>query len=230
MNFIIDRTLPDKMRKTLKIYGYIYESATVGTEDKVISTHPDLQIHFVTDNLAFCAPETLTHYQKILPNNIILKAGTSCVGSTYPSNCAYNVARVGNIVICNTKCTDKTILDFYGKNGNTIINVNQGYSKCNICPISDSSFITEDKGIFNATKDIKEIRTYLITAGTVHLDGFEYGFIGGATGIYNKKLFACGKVADCIKEDMYNIIKNENIEYIELSDDKLRDFGSIIVF
>lgn len=230
MSFIIDRTMPEKMRNTLKEYSDVYESAQVDTEDKVISTHPDLQIHFVTKNMAFCAPEVINYYREILPQNITLKAGISCVGHTYPSNCAYNVARVGNTVICNTKCTDKMILDFYKKNGNKIINVNQGYSKCNICPLSDSSFITEDKGIYNSAKNANEIRPYLISAGTVCLDGFEYGFIGGATGMFDKKLFLCGKLEDCIEEDVHKIIKNEGIEYIELSDDKLRDFGSIIVF
>ena len=230
MNFIIDRTMPEKMRNILKEYGSIFESTCVDTKDKAISTHPDLQIHFVTSNIAICAPEVSEYYRGILPDTITIKRGKSFIGRTYPSNCAYNVARVGNTVICNMRYTDEIILDYYKDAGYEIINVNQGYTKCNICPLSDSIFITEDKGIYNTTRHHGEITPYLITEGSVQLEGFEYGFIGGASGMCENKLFLCGRVTECIHETILNITEGTNIEIIELSDDRARDFGSIISF
>ncbi len=231
MNFIIDRTMPKQMQKKLSEFGSLYLSTIVGTEDKSISTHPDLQIHFVTDNMAFCSPDTIEHYTKILPKNIKLKAGCSNVGGTYPSSCAYNIARIGNIIICNTECADKAIMDFYKETDKEIINVKQGYSKCNICPISDTSFITEDRGIHNSIQKDKHLTSHLIEVGSVSLDGFKYGFIGGATGVFDNKILFCGKIPDGeTGSKIHDIIYKENMEYVELSDDKLQDFGSIISF
>lgn len=231
MNFIVDRTMPEKMQSTLKKYGTVYKSAKIDIEDEAVSTHPDMQIHFVAQDVAFCAPEVFEFYRDTLPENILLYSGDSVIGRTYPSNCAYNVGRIGNFVICNEKYADKNILEYYIRNNKKIINVKQGYTKCNICPISENSFITEDKGIYNAAKTIDDITPHLINVSDVYLSGFEYGFFGGASGYAENKIFLCGKLPDGDKGDqILNIIKKEEIEYVELSDDKLQDFGSILVF
>ena len=63
--------------------------------------------------------------------------------------------------------------------GKRIINVNQGYTKCSVCAVSDKAFITDDKSIYQALKsadyDVLEVEK-----GSVALDGYDYGFIGGA--------------------------------------------------
>ncbi len=226
MNFIVDRSMPDGMINELLKLGGVYKSAYIDLADKSVSSHPDLQIHFIDDEVAVCAPEVFEYYRNILPENISIKQGSSAIGRTYPFNCAYNIARVGEFVICNTKYADKYIMDYYNKNGFRIIHINQGYAKCNICPISENMILTEDAGIFKIIDSIKELNVFLIEKGKVRLDGFDYGFIGGASGQFEKKILFCG----CIEEDIAQTLAEHNIEYIELSNDKLYDYGSILSF
>ena len=56
--------------------------------------------------------------------------GQNNIDSKYPYDVWYNATTLKDYVICNKAYTDKTILDSHNKE---IINVKQGYSKCNIC-------------------------------------------------------------------------------------------------
>lgn len=231
MNFIIDRTMPDIMVKNLEKIGNVYKSAVINADDGGVASHPDLQIHFLTQTLAVCGRSVFDYYRSILPHNIELYEGKADIGGTYPQICAYNIARVGEFVICNLKYAEKSIINFYEEQGKKIINVKQGYTKCNICPISDNTFITEDAGIHNAVQNVDGINSVLLKSGSVGLKGFDYGFIGGATGFAENKVVFCGSLSENpYKEEILSAIDKYGAEYFELSDDKLYDYGSIISF
>lgn len=231
MNFIIDRTMPDVMVNNLEKIGNVYKSAVINAVDEGIASHPDLQIHFLTQTMAICGKSVFDYYRSILPHNIELYAGKTDIGDTYPQICAYNIARVGEFVICNLKYAEKSIIDFYKRQGKKIINVKQGYTKCNICPISDNTFITEDMGIHNAVQNICGINSVILNTGSVALKGFDYGFIGGATGFVENKVLFCGSLSENpYKEEILLSINKCGAEYFELSNDKLYDYGSIISF
>lgn len=224
--------MPKEMTEKLKTLGNVFLSAPA-FENKIntyIANHPDIQIHFVNKKTAFAAASVYDYYKKILPSYVTVLKGLSDIGDTYPDDCAYNIARINKTIICNTKYADKLILDYYQKNDYNIINVKQGYSKCNICPISKTSFITEDTGIVNTVKkNTKDVKPYLISPGGVKLDGYNCGFIGGASGITldNTVLF-CGNPQ---KNDLlFKILVKENVKFISLSDAELYDFGTIICF
>lgn len=231
-NFIVDRRMPKKMIKELKTFGNVFLSAPA-YENKIntnIANHPDIQIHFVNENTAFAAASVYEYYKKILPSYVTVLKGLSDIGDTYPKDCAYNIARINKTIICNIKYADKLIFDYYLKNDYNIINVKQGYSKCNICPISKTAFITEDTGIVNiVTKNTLDIKPYLISPGGVKLDGYNCGFIGGASGITldNTVLF-CGNPKN--NNQLFKILVKENVKFISLSDADLYDFGTIICF
>lgn len=233
MNFIVDCRMPRQMVSKLRRYGIVYKSAKLRTADESISAHPDIQIHFITDNTAVCAPEVYEHYINILPPHINLKCGSCEIARTYPSSCAYNIARVGKYIICNTRCAEKTILKHYADNNYEIVHVNQGYAKCNICVVSSNLIVTEDKGIFNTVSKNCDIAAVLIEPGNIRLDGYDYGFIGGASGLAkdDNMLFFCGNIsAHKQRKTICDALKSENVKYTELSDCPLYDFGSIITF
>lgn len=231
MNFIVDKSMPQDMIEKLETFGKVYKSIQISTNDESVSTHPDMQIHFITEDTAVCPPSTTEYYRDILPSYIKILSGVSEASGTYPEISAYNIARVGKFVICNTKFAEKSIIDFYKENEYTIVHTNQGYAKCNICPLSDNTFITEDKGIFNATKATQGIYPILINPGFISLKGFEYGFIGGATGSFKNNVFFCGSLKNNgNSKEIIDALSNCNCRYIELSDNPLCDLGSIIVF
>ena len=231
MNFIADRAMSEKIFNRLKFFGTVYKSYKLDIKDMSVSTHPDMQIHFLNEDTAVCSPETYEYYCSILPSHINLICGKSRLGDTYPNNCAYNIARVGMFIICNTRYADNEILDFYKKNSYVVIDVKQGYAKCNICEISDKTFITEDKGIYNSVINKSGITPILIDAGDVRLRGFDYGFIGGASGRFKDNVFFCGSpkyLRDF--EKVTDALDKEGITYTELDDSQLVDCGGIIAF
>jgi len=149
-----------------------------------ISTHPDIFI-FQVDKKNLIVSENIskTLFDKLLEYNInTIKAGSFPTGK-YPSSAILNAAKVGNYLIHNTEYTDTVILTFSQQQNFSIINVNQGYSRCSIVPISSNALITPDKGIAN--KSIaRGIKVLLIRPEHVILNGQKYGFIGGASGTF----------------------------------------------
>lgn len=226
MKFIVNKTTSNKIRNTLSNIGEIYDGTVADIKDKSVSTHPDIQIHFVDNKTAFCAPELYDYYKRVLPGNVKLYKGGKPLGFTYPDDCAYNIARIGNNIICNPEISDFKVLDYYKNIGYNIIAVRQGYAKCNICQLSDDLILTEDKGILHSVTKCGRINAVYMPVGSVSLSGFNYGFIGGASGFTNDTLLLCGKAT----KELADILKKNNIKYTELSDEPLYDYGSIIPF
>lgn len=226
MNYILDCTAPNEVKDNLKNFGRVYPSARLSLKYLSVSTHPDMQIHFINDNLAVCEPTLYEHYRDFLPDSIDIRRGCAAVGRTYPDDCAYNIAVVGKNVICNTEFAEKTILDFYKSNNYKIVHINQGYAKCNICPLDEGRFITEDAGIYKSTVSIAGLHPILLPVGGVSLKGFNYGFIGGATGIFEDKILVTGRV----ENTLCDIFNKQNIKYHTLSNGLPIDLGSLISF
>lgn len=226
MNFIVSEIMPESMRSILSDYGTVFSAAKLSLKDEEVAYHPDMQIHFVEDDFAVCTVELFDYYKGVLPDYIRLERGSSPLGVTYPQNCAYNVARVGDCVICNPATADAKIIEYYRSKGVNIVKVKQGYSKCNICQTGENSFLTEDVGIYKSAVEQCNLKVDYIPCGDVSLSGFEYGFIGGASGFFNGKTCFCGKVPPTLSK----LLKSEGFDYMEISSDKLYDYGSILTF
>ena len=227
---IVNCKTPFKMRETLlKIGCEIILSNEIDGNNSLIKFHPDIQLHVLDKKNIVCAPSCYEYYKSILPNEINIIKGKMEVDVTYPYDCAYNVARVGEYVICNTNTTDKTILDYY-KNQKHIIHVNQGYAKCNICIIDENTILTEDIGIHNTIVHSKlQLNSYLIPKGSILLKHFPYGFIGGASGKIENNLFWYGNISTHPSYNtIYDIVNKRGVKMISLSSDPVEDFGSII--
>jgi hypothetical protein len=190
-----------------------------------------MQIHFVEKNTAVVAPSAYKHYKSTLPKSLTLIKGDCDPGSTYPRDCAYNVAKMGKKIIGNLSYTDNKIKEIYSQKGYEFIDVKQGYTKCNMCIIDNSSAITEDEGLFKQLAH-KNIDILKIDSGFVELKGFSNGFIGGATGFINTKTLAfCGSL-DTHPNNLKikNFINSKSVDIICLSSTILKDFGSILYF
>lgn len=138
----------------------------------------------------------------------------------YPDDIKFNAAKVGNSVICLEKYISPEIIsDAYD-----IINVKQGYAKCSVCVVNDNAFITDDAGIYEKCKERFDV--LLIEKGDILLEGKNYGFIGGASGILNGRIYFFGSLdfhrdGDKIKA----FLEKHNAAYECLFDGKLVDIG-----
>ncbi len=232
MAVIVDKNADTELFNALDMHKIkYYKSYDLDFIYKPVNTHPDMQIHFITNNCAVVVPSAYNYYRNVLPEHIILYKGEKDPDSTYPGDCAYNVAKVGKKVIGNLAYTDSVIKKIYTELGFKFINVKQGYTKCNLCVVDDNSVITEDEGLFRKLVD-EGLDVLKIPSGEVKLKYFDNGFIGGASGfIEQNKLAFCGDLSKCsCYNDIKKFISDKKVDIICLLQTKPEDFGSILFF
>ena len=149
----------DELRK----YGYdIIPTKKIDIFHKPEQHHADMQILKIRDRiftLGDCADK---------------------IGKTYPENVRLNCLFLNNTLYGKLSATDKTVLDFCEENGIKTVDVSQGYTRCSTLIIAEKAAITADKSIEKALRK-NEIDVLLISQGNIRLEGFDYGFIGGAS-------------------------------------------------
>ena len=192
-----------------------------------VKSHPDMQVYHTGGNRILCEENAKNSVAKLFPLKNICSGNR--IGGSYPEDVAYNAARVGNFLICNIAFIAKEIIEEAKKDGLEIINVRQGYAKCNICIISENAIITSDKGIVAALGNFP-IDVLFVDDSAVKLKNFCHGFIGGATGkISEDKLAVNGNIKlhkSC--DEIINFAKKHLVEIISLNNGYLEDIGSIL--
>ncbi len=197
-----------------------------------MSTHPDMMI-FMGFGHIVCHKDYYNKYTALI-DSIVAKASLLLVVSdeeidrTYPRDAKFNACVVGNSVICNTKHISRHILDIAKENNANIIHVNQGYTKCSTLVVGDNEIITSDRGIYMSAQNAG-VNSLLISAGNVMLKPYEYGFIGGASGMYDNKIYFCGNLENHPdKEKICEFITLCGKECVFLPFPELTDIGSIL--
>ncbi len=192
-----------------------------------VSFHADILCHHLggDDIVVYPYSYSLNDSLKQLGMNVI--QSTTRLSQKYPYDISLNAARVGQHLICNEKYTDKAILS--GTTYETIMDVKQGYSKCSTLIVDERSIVTADHTIATACKQAG-FDVLTIMDGGIRLDGYAYGFIGGAgVKLSKSQMYFTGKLtshSDGAK--IREFIEERNIEIIEGSVDCLMDIGSMI--
>ena len=134
---IVDCRANDRTIHSLESIGLqIIPTIKIDSLYDAISTHADIQIHYLGNNRFICVPEAFEHYKKQLPCGVELICGSKTLSGKYPHDIAYNAAALKDYVICNSMYTATEILSEYKYMSKEILNVRQGYSKCNICVVN----------------------------------------------------------------------------------------------
>ncbi len=147
------------------------------------------------------------------------------IGKKYPNNIIYNAACTGKFFIHNTRHTDPLLLQHV--ESLEIINVSQGYTKCNTLIVDENSIITSDVGIYNSCYG--QLDVLLISQGHIKLQGFNHGFIGGASGRIGDSIIFNGDITQ--HPDYKKIaafIENRDLKIKYFTEYPLEDIGSII--
>ncbi len=165
--------------------------------------HPDMQLLAIRDNL-FMLNECTGLKEKLnsLGKKIIRcdKTAEKC----YPENILLNCLYLNNTLYGKINKIDKTVIDYCIKNQIRTVNVNQGYTRCSTLVINQKAVITADKSIEKALKK-DGVEVLLVFPGNIILDGFDYGFIGGAGAQIDDTTIFFGNIE---KHSEYHKIKN----------------------
>lgn len=107
-------------------------------------------------------------------------------GNKYPEDAGLCICHTGKYTLYNPKTANRIARNRL--NGIPIA-VTQGYTKCSVCVVSDDAIITSDR-IIAMRADKAGMRVLHIQHGFIELEGFDYGFIGGATFKLNDETIA----------------------------------------
>ena len=145
----------------------------------------------------------------------------------YPHDCMMNALVIKDKIFAKSDTLSEKIKEFAGECGYKIRHTNQGYPACTVLAFGNSA-ITADKGMANVLRK-EGIEVTLIRAGYILLDGCDYGFIGGASGVVDDKVYFFGNILEHPDGELIcNTIKHAGFAPISLSDEPLRDLGGMI--
>jgi len=224
---VIDPRLPEICVKKLNHAGFkTIEAPLSDLLETPISGHPDMQMFLHNKNL-FVHPEIDLSFLKKIENYVNIIHCSSRLAKSYPGDIAYNIACAGKIALHRKDSTDLTIQNYFLKNEIEIINTKQGYSKCSTLIVDDASIITADKSTYMAA-DSAGIDSLLITQGYINLPGYNYGFIGGASGRYLDTIYLTGTIDHHPDfKIIVQFIESRKLQLNILSDQRIFDSGSI---
>ena len=144
-------------------------------------------------------------------------------GKRYPQDAGLNICIVGDKLICNP---DTAAVK---PEGFKMIPVRQGYTKCSVCVVDENSIITQDIKISERATEAG-MNVLYISKPFVRLEGFECGFIGGASFKLSKeKLAFTGVIKESsIRNTIEIFLRGRNIETVYLTEEEIFDIGSAI--
>ena len=187
---------------------FIEEISALADIDEPISCHPDIYM---------CAL-----------GKTLFKGDPAKLSYDYPGHAIYNGCSTGKYFIHNSKITDQALKDAAAESGLIPVHVAQGYSKCNCVVVDEDSIITSDAGIEKACT-AAGLNVLMVSRGQVVLEGYPYGFLGGASGKVENTIIFNGNLA---AHSDYNAIKtfieSRGLEVVYFDSYPLTDIGSII--
>jgi len=224
---LVGSCITEKCMSRLRSFGYdVCLLPPFKRFEKTVACHADMLMFFDGKNI-------ITHSEYYECNKNVfdgLKAevllSTEAVSDKYPYDILFNAVKVDGVLFSKTEYTSKIIKNTSAE----FVNVNQGYTACSTCRVNEKAFITSDKGLYKAYTSYG-IDTLLIRSGSIALEGYGYGFIGGASLVFDDAVAFFGKAEEHPDFDKINdFIVKHGKKAISLSDEKLYDAGGAFVF
>ena len=231
---ILDERTPKKAIAALKARGFLpFLLPPFERLDAPVASHPDMLMFF--GDRIFCNREYFEAAKDVISAisealGLPAEAGGEKISKDYPNDIAYNALSVGSFVFAKLDCLAPNISDYAKRAGLTAVDVKQGYAKCSACRVGERAIITADASIKKAAL-AHGIDVLLIKSEGVSLDGYDCGFIGGASGDDGENVYFCGNIdlhpdAEKIKA----FCKAHGKTPVSLTDEPLYDVGTMFFF
>ncbi len=147
----------------------------------------------------------------------------------YPENIGFNAVCLDRYFIHNLRYTNPRVLKIAEEKGLAAVNVRQGYTKCSCVIVDGRSIITADPGIAAALNEVKDVEVLKVSPGHVELSGYDYGFLGGASGLADGVLWFTGDLSRHPDFDkIADFITGRGVNFKWFPEIPLTDVGSII--
>lgn len=239
LNLIVDYKTSEKEVNRLMSFGLnLIPTDRVPSLYEAVDGHPDLQ--FFRINGKIIAQKDISEHQKELLHKLgaTVTLGNSSLSLPYPSNIPYNALLAPDLLMHRLDATDQVILEEVQELKKTreimLINVRQGYSRCSCAYVGKNAYITEDPVMAEKLLSLGK-QVFYQKHSNVHLEGFDFGFIGGAVSLISIEgedlvlvsgsldFYAYGK-------ELKIFFSQKNIRYECICGGKLMDRGTMISF
>lgn len=200
--------------------------------DERLSSHCDLSLFYPGGDIIFCADyiSGSSFSDKLSQIGLNIEYIDEKQGELYPKDALLNICTVGGRYIFNPKVSSAKAVTFLNGQGREPVPVRQGYARCSSCVVSDNAIITADSGIARACMN-KGMDVLKINPGYIVLEGFEYGFIGGASfKISDDILCFTGQLeSHPDKADILSFVDSHSVKPVFLTDYPIFDIGGVIL-
>ena len=234
MKFIIvDKRISEKCERSLLKEGFtLLKLPPDPNLGEAVGSHPDTVLFYSDGELIttadYCdaAAYFFSDLREFCPE-VRITFTSDRRSAKYPEDCAMNALLIGRRLFCKESSISEAVINLAKARDYEICRVNQGYPACTVLAFGNRA-ITADRGMAKALGD-KGIEVTLINNGHISLPPHEYGFIGGASGVFGKKVYFLGDLMSHPDgERIREAILSEGYTPISLSDESLRDLGGII--
>lgn len=199
---------------------------------KAVDGHPDLQFASIDQMLITLKDISSDKWTEISGYSEKLVKGASAAALPYPHHISLNALITEDLFLHKLDSTDSVLLDTAAQSQRALLHTSQGYSRCSCAYVGNDAFVTEDRGIAEILISHGK-KVFYRKHSNVFLEGFDYGFIGGALSIIHiggqKILLISGDLRRYqFGYDLKKFLDEEKIPYECIGNGLFMDRGSII--
>lgn len=228
---LADIRIDEKCERSLADMGYeIIKIPPSPYIAQPVASHPDM-LFFVARGRLVCERryyESNRETAELIAEKGGLRIETvsDMLSPDYPHDVLFNAAPIGERLICRLSSVSAAVRDLYAEK--EIINVKQGYSKCACLTVGDDAIVTADPSIAEKA-EAAGLSVLRLKENGVRLDGYDCGFIGGASGDDGEHILFCGDLFRHPEGELIaDFCRRHRREPISLSDDVLYDYGTLM--
>lgn len=231
---LTDIRMSEKCKKALEERGFsVIALPPFFAFETAVQSHPDMLLFylngkiFVHEQYRMTASKELSLLSQLKPDIEILFTQDK-VNEVYPNDIIFNAACVGRHLFGRLDHVSPSVLRHAESEGLSLHNIKQGYSACSCCVVDSNSIITSDISLAKAAESVG-LSVLLIKEGHITLPCHEYGFIGGACGLFNNSIYFIGNIySHPNSKEIIAFTAARGVETVSLSDEPLADCGKII--
>ncbi len=227
--YVVDCRYAEIIEKAFGDAGIFLPSVPCSSLQEPVSCHPDMTLYPAGDGRVVCAPSVFAEYSALLSSfGRTLVQGKTPLFKDYPRDVAYNVLNVGSYAFARWDYVDIVLQRVAREQGTFFVPVAQGYSRCSALVVGNG-VVTADASIANAVYNTG-FSVLKISPGYIELPGYDYGFIGGASGVLDEETVAVFGDLDFHPdgEAMRQFIFRQGFDLREIKGTPLTDVGTIL--
>ena len=227
MTVLIDPRVSEACERTLVSLGVSVKRLPLSSDlDRPVSGHPDLLTaklprgellltrRYYEANRAFF--DGLGH--PLCPTAEALEP-------QYPRDVLFDALAVGDTLYGKEGTVSRVLRREYRH----FVPVKQGYARCSVAMLSDRAAVTADRGLADALRR-SGVAVLDIRPGHIALPGYDYGFIGGASGTVDGHALFCGDLSlHPNGESIAEFCKSHGKTAVSLSHKPLYDYGTVML-